>query len=173
MPQKPHYDVDKDVRRAKNDGWPDNRVGQTGINNRLFQDRLTAKVGKTRSFRRICDTNMHDALHTGLLSGFDQYFRVLNCPIKGNRAMRKANPVGIIEGSCSLQAHDQFLRCVEVEREYAHPLPEWVWVIGMPCERTNYFPHCQQPTCNIFARLAERPCVYVDVRIAHALAYVS
>src|SRR6266851_9114859 len=168
MPQQPGDVVDKDVRRAKNDGWPDNRVGQTGIDNRLFQDRLTAKVGKTRSFRRICDTNMYDALHTGLLSGFDQYFRVLNCPIEGNRAMRKANPVGIIEGSCSLQAHDQFLRFVEVEREYAHLVPERVWVIGMSCERTDCFPHCQQPACNIFARIAESPGDYVDFAIRHS-----
>ena len=116
---------------------------------------------------------MYDALHTGLLSGFDQYFRVLNCPIEGNRAMRKANPVGIIEGSCSLQAHDQFLRFVEVEREYAHLVPKRVWVIGMSGERANCFPHCQQATCNIFARIAESPGDYVDFRGALIACYAS
>src|SRR5215469_6004174 len=102
MPQQPGDIVDKDILGAKDDGWPDNRVGQTGIDNHLFQNCLAAKVGKTRSFRRICNTDMYDAPHAGLLSSFDQYFRALNCSIEGDLAMRKANPVGIIEGSCSL-----------------------------------------------------------------------
>src|SRR5260370_32235715 len=91
--------VYQDVLGSKDHGWPDDRVGQTGIDNSPFQDRFPPKVRQTRCFSRIRDADVHYALYTGLFSGLDQYLSILNSFIEGHRALRKANTVSIVK-SC-------------------------------------------------------------------------
>ena len=87
--------------------------------------------------------------------------------------MREANPVGIIERCCPFQALDQCRGIIKLKRINTDLLSKWVWVVGMPGERANLFPHRQETACNVFTSIAECPGNDVYFVCCHNQCFLS
>src|SRR5258706_1041737 len=104
---------------------------------------------------------MHDAAHARLLCRPNQRFSILHCPVEGHRAMGKANPISIVKSRRTLQALDQFMRAIKVERENPYRISKRVGIVGMARKRAYLLAHRQQSTRDIFARIAKSAGNYV------------
>src|SRR5579859_5694217 len=97
----PHYPsniIDEDIFSAKDDSGANDSIGEAGIDQVLFQDCFSFKVREWRCFGWISDTDMHNALYTCLFRCFEENLCILYRSLKCDRAVREANPVGVVEG---------------------------------------------------------------------------
>src|SRR5579859_6445042 len=98
---------------------------------------------------------MNYALNTSLFGRVEEELRVCYRLLKSQGAIRKANPIGIIQSGSTLQALHQGLGMIEVEWKDADLFPERVRSVRMPGERAHLFTHRQQAAGNIFACIAK------------------
>ena len=118
-------------------------------------------------FRRVRDADVYNSVDASFFGSFDEPFRILDGIIKCDLSVREADPVGVVEGCCSLQTFHQLARIIEVEWGSAHLVAEWVFTVWAPSESSDPFPHRKQPLCYVVAGVAESSCYHVQFGSFH------
>src|SRR5579863_2987394 len=139
MSNQPGDIVDEDVLVTKDNRWSDDGVRKMRLNQRLFEDSFALEIGKSRCFSRVGDADVYYAPHTRFFRSFEECLRVGNGLLECERTVRKANPVGVIEGRHPFQAFDQRGGMIKVEGEDTHLLAKRMRVVRVARERVDDF----------------------------------
>src|SRR5215475_1879109 len=107
---------------------------------------------------------MHDALDARLCSSAEERPRVGNCHVVSDLAVRKAHPVGVVQGVSTRHGLSQLLWVGEVKRAAFERSAIWcsLWMTG---QRPNLVPPSHQLLGDSRARVAER--TGDDVELSH------
>ena len=133
----------------------------------LLHECFPSEIGKGRVFRGISDADMHDSADARFFSRPDERFTILDRPIKRDLAMRKANPVGVVESGCSLQTLRQLIRIIKVEWVCAHLVAEWILAVRASGESNDSLPYRKKALCYVFAGVTESSSHYAQFGSSH------
>ena len=87
----------RDPGQAKEDGGPQDCVGETRFNQRAFEPRLAAEILKPGLLRRVGDAHMHHPAHARFPASLEQLQRVVHSGRVREVAMIEAHPIRIVE----------------------------------------------------------------------------
>ena len=76
--------------------------------------------------------DVDDLLNPCVHSSLDQGVGILDGPLECHWPSLKADPVGVVQRVCALEASGQRYPVVEVQRGHTHSLAEWVGTVWVP-----------------------------------------
>ena len=117
LSNQPGNVVDENVLFPKHERRSNNGKRNAGAPEHRFLDRFASIIRQIGFEGRSSDTNVHDSLNACLLGAAKERFGVLQGGFIGLTIEWKANPVGIVEGVCSLERSSQCVRIIEVVRK--------------------------------------------------------
>ena len=125
--------------------------GTPKVDQRLLLLRFPPVVRQVGLGRGLRHADVDDSPYAGFLGAVEQRGGILHSLLEGRAAVRKADPVGVVERRCAAQAVNELIGLVEVEGKACTASPKgfglsgWV-VMVLTCSpfssrwRVMYFP---------------------------------
>jgi len=167
IPQHPGDIVNQDVARPEQNRGSEDRVGQSGFQQRSLQDRLAAKIGQDRIFARIRNADVNKPPDPRLDRAAHQGPRVVNSQSVGGIAVGETNPIGVVDHSRAAKVFGQCRRIVETQWPRSNAIPERTRRLWAICKSLYPNTPIEQFPCDIPPGKSECPGHNMKLAIRH------